>query len=67
MFKLSKQKNNEQGVLIQERIFQILKDLQDIFPETKKLISLIQDEIDEGDIDEYWAEISMTLQLLEAI
>lgn len=60
-------KNNEQGILIQERIIQILDDLQASFPETKELIPLIQDEIDEGDIDEYWAEISMTLKLLETV
>lgn len=67
MFKASKKKNNEQGILIQERIIQILDDLQASFPETKELIPLIQDEIDEGDIDEYWAEISMTLKLLETV
>lgn len=67
MFKASKKKNNEQGILIQERIIQILGDLQASFPETKELIPLIQDEIDEGEIDEYWAEISMTLKLLEAV
>lgn len=67
MFKTSKKKNNEQGILIQERIIQILGDLQASFPETKELIPLIQDEIDEGDIDEYWAEISLTLKLLETV
>lgn len=67
MFKISKKKNNDQAILIKERIIQILDDLQTAFPDSKELIPLIQNEIDEGDVDEYWAEISMTLHLLEAV
>ena len=67
MFKTSKKKNSDQAILIKDRIIQILDDLQIAFPDTRDLIPLIQDEIDNGDIDEYWAEISITLQLLEAV
>lgn len=67
MFKTSKKKNSDQAILIKDRIIQILDDLQIAFPDTRDLIPLIQDEIDNGVIDEYWAEISITLQLLEAV
>ena len=67
MFKLSNKKNTNQAIIIQDRIISILEEMQKKFPETKEFINLVQDEIDEGDIDEYWAEISLTLALLDTI
>ncbi|UOG18356.1 hypothetical protein [Acinetobacter sp. PK01] len=67
MFQTSKLKVSEQALQIQERIHNLLDEMQIKFPETTAIIDSVRVEVEEGEIDGYWADISITLSILEQL